>query len=113
MGTGPGLSGEIFNIGPDREFITIRQLAATIAQLMGVPHDPIFVPGRPREVRYATCAGNKARMLLAYDPRTSLDDGLALMISWIRERGPRPFRYDLPIEIDAPSLPDTWRSHLI
>jgi hypothetical protein len=35
------------------------------------------------------------------------------MVQWISEQGPKPFEYHLPIEIDSPLLPDTWKSRLI
>jgi hypothetical protein len=35
------------------------------------------------------------------------------MVQWIREHGPKPFEYHLPIEIDSPLLPETWKSRLI
>jgi UDP-glucose 4-epimerase len=113
MGVTPGLSGEVINIGPDQEFTTVRALAETIAGLMNFRLDPIFVPARPREVRYATCSADKARRLLGYNPRTSLAEGLDSMIRWIRAAGPRPFRYDLPIEIDSDLVPRTWKDHLL
>lgn len=113
MGTQPGVSGEVFNIGPDEEFLTIRELATELARLLDFPLKPIHVAARPHEVRYATCSADKARMLLGYRPKTSLTDGLQSMIDWIRRRGPRPFRYHLPIEIPSPLVPATWREQLL
>jgi len=64
-------------------------------------------------VKDAVCSANKARKLLAYRTKVSLRDGLVSMVEWIREHGPKPFEYHLPIEIDSPLLPDTWKSRLI
>lgn len=113
MGTLPGMSGEIINIGPDEEYLSIMQLAETIAELLDFRLDPIMVPSRPREVRYATCSADKARALLDYHTTVSLRDGLQSIIEWISAHGTKPFAYHLPIEIESPLVPETWTSRLI
>lgn len=113
MGTQSGLSGEVINIGPDEEATTIGELARILAGLLSFDLKPIYVPDRPREVKHAVCSADKARMLLAYQTKVSLRQGLQSMVDWIREHGPKPFEYHLPIEIDSPLLPDTWKSRLI
>jgi UDP-glucose 4-epimerase len=113
MGALGGINGEIINIGPDEEYISILELAQTIAELMSFPLDPIFVPDRPREVRYATCSADKARRLLDYKTKVSLRDGLRSIIEWIRANGTRPFEYHLPIEIDSPLVPNTWKQRMM
>jgi len=113
MATNPGLSGEIINIGPDEEVTTINQLARAIADILEFDLKPIYVADRPQEVRSATCSADKARRLLGYRTRVSLIEGLQSMVQWIREHGPRPFEYHLPIEIDSPLVPATWRDRLL
>ena len=113
MGTQPGLSGEIINIGPDEEAATINELARILAELLSFDLRPIYVPDRPREVRNATCSADKARKLLAYQTKVSLRDGLLSIVDWIRQHGTKPFDYHLPIEIDSPLLPATWRDKLL
>lgn len=102
-------SGEIINIGPDEEFVSINELAETIADLLNFNLEPIYyAPGRPQEVYLATCSANKARELLGYKTQTSLRDGLAKLIEYIRSRGPKKFRYHLDIEILNEKCPKTW-----
>jgi UDP-glucose 4-epimerase len=113
MGTLPGLSGQVINIGPDEETVTINELARILAELLNFDLDSIYVPMRPREVKNATCSADKARMLLAYEPKVGLREGLQSMIDWIRAHGTKPFSYHLPIEIDSPLVPDTWKERLI
>ena len=113
MGSKPGLSGEIINIGPDDEMTTINELAAVLAELLSFDLHPIHVADRPQEVRSATCSADKARRLLGYEPKVSLREGLASMVTWIKEHGPKPFEYHLPIEIDSPKVPKTWRDRLL
>ena len=113
MATKPGLSGEVINIGPDEEVTTINQLARTIADIIGFHLQPLYVAERPKEVRNATCSADKARKLLGYRTKVSLTEGLQSMVEWIRAHGTRPFQYHLPIEIDSPMVPKTWRERLI
>ncbi|MDQ6718643.1 MAG: NAD-dependent epimerase/dehydratase family protein [Gemmatimonadota bacterium] len=113
MGTLPGLSGEIINIGPDEDPITVNELASRVAAILGFELEPIHVAVRPREVMVATCSAEKARRLLGYETSVQLDQGLRAMVDWIRSRGVKPFSYHLPIEIDSPLVPSTWRDRLI
>lgn len=106
-------NGEVINIGPDKEFVTINELAAKIASIMSFNLDPIFVSARPQEVELANCSADKARKMLNYQPKVSLDDGLKELVSWISSNGPKPFEYHLPIEIYNDSTPKTWTEKLI
>jgi UDP-glucose 4-epimerase len=109
----PDVTGETINIGPDEEYVSILQLAETIADLMGFNLDPIMVKDRPQEVRYATCSADKARKLLNYRTSVSLRDGLQSIIDWVSAHGTKEFTYHLPIEIESPLVPETWTSRLI
>ena len=104
--------GEIINIGPDEEFVTILQLAETIADLLNFKLEPIFMPGRPQEVKLANCSADKARKLLGYSTKWTLRDGLSTMIQYIQERGPKPFNYHLPVELITEKTPKTWTQRL-
>ena len=106
-------NSEVINIGPDEEFISINELALKISNIVGFSLDPIYVPGRPQEVEYANCSANKARRLLNYSPSVSLNEGLQELVSWISEKGARPFEYHLPIEIRNDTTPKTWTEKLI
>jgi UDP-glucose 4-epimerase len=112
MGFRDNVAGDVINIGPDEEFVSINQLAGTIAGLLSFDLAPIYLPDRPQEVKYATCSADKARKLLGYETRTSLTDGIADMINFIRKRGPRKFRYHLDLEIVNHLTPRTWRERL-
>lgn len=105
--------GEVLNIGPDEEFVSILELAKTIAGLLNFTLDPIFVPARPQEVLYANCSAEKIRRLYDYDTRVGLKEGLTLMVDWIQKVGPKPFVYKIPIEIQTSLVPKTWVEHLI
>lgn len=104
--------GQIINIGPDEEPITINQLAQNLQAIIGTNLEPIYTGGRPQEVKVALCSSDKARQLLGYQTSTDLHTGLTSLVDWIGNRGPRAFDYHLPIEIRNERLPATWADRL-
>lgn len=112
MGFEDDAVGHVVNIGPDEEFITVNELAKTIAELLDFSLEPIYMPGRPQEVKYATCSAAKARKLLDYNTTTNLRGGLLDMVEYIRERGPKPFTYHLDLEIISDLTPRTWKDRM-
>lgn len=113
MGLEPGCAREIINIGPDEEFVTIRHVAKVLKALTNFDGEPVHVPPRPQEVKFATCSADKARRLLGYRTTASLHDGLASVVDHIRKVGPRRFRYHLDLEIRNKHTPRTWAERLI
>ena len=105
--------GQVVNIGPDEEFITIKELAEKIAKILKFKLDPIYMPGRPQEVKHANCSANKARQILNYKTSTSLEDGLTELAEWIKIKGARPFNYHLPLEFITEKTPKTWSERLM
>ena len=112
MATSKKVLGQTINIGPDEEFITINELAEKIANQLKVNLNPRYMRGRPQEVLEATCSAEKARKLLNYKTKTSLDDGISKMIEYIKVKGPKKFRYHLDIEIINSKTPDTWKKKI-
>jgi UDP-glucose 4-epimerase len=112
MATHPACVGEVINIGPEDEFVTIRQLAEIIARLLRFDLHPNYTKARPQEVQFANCSNRKAKNLLGYEPKVSLEQGLREMIFWIKVRGVRPFQYHLPLEIVNEDTPETWKKRL-
>lgn len=100
--------GEVFNIGPDTEFVSINELAAILADILEFDLHPIYLPDRPQEVRFATCSAEKARRILGYKPDITLRQGLIELVNHIRELGPRKFRYHLDVEIANDMTPRSW-----
>ena len=105
--------GQVINIGPDEETITINELAVRLAEIMNFDLDPIYTTGRPQEVKHATCSADKARRLLDYRTETLVNDGLAELYEWIKTQGHREFDYHLPIEINSDKVPSTWSQRLM
>ena len=107
------ISKEIINIGPDEETITIKNLAKLIANETGFNGNPIHVPGRPLEVKEASCSSDKARKLLNYKTKTSLIDSIKHTANYIRNNGTKNFIYNLPVEIKTDITPETWTKKTI
>lgn len=104
--------GEVINIGPDDEFVTINKLAETIARLLDFKLDRNYTPPRPQEVTLANCSADKLRDLLGFQSKIRLEEGLMEMIAYVRNRGVRPFVYHLPLEIESDITPPTWSRKL-
>ena len=104
------LNKQIINIGPDEEFVTINKIAEICSNLTGVNLKPIHKQDRPQEVKHATCSADKARSLLNYKTTVSLRDGIRKTFEYIKERGTRPFDYNINLEIDNELTPSTWKN---
>ena len=108
------LDGEIINIGPDEEVVSINQLGILISEkIFGRAFQPIYYDKRPNEVESATCSANKARKLLGYNTQVTLEESLNKLASWIQTQEKRDFSYHIPIEIQTAMTPKTWTDKLI
>jgi NAD dependent epimerase/dehydratase len=80
--------GEVINLGSGRA-ITIGELARQIISLMGDGKEIIVEKERVRpdasEVMELICDYGKARELLGWEPRVSLEEGLGRTIAYIRD----------------------------
>lgn len=112
LGTLPSVVDEVVNVGPDEEQTTILKLAGMLADIIGLRCDPIFVPGPPQQVSYATCSSDKARRMLGYQTQTSLRSGLEQVVEWIAAHGRRGFDFRVPLEIVNDGVPATWTRRL-
>ena len=104
------LNKEIVNIGPDEEFVTINKIAEICSNITGENQKPIYKKDRPKEVKHATCSADKARKILNYKTKISLRDGIEKTFQYIRNRGVRPFDYNINIEINNDLTPSTWKN---
>jgi UDP-glucose 4-epimerase len=105
--------GEVINIGPDEEFVSINHLFRSLKRITGFEGQAIHITDRPQEVKHAACSSAKARRLLDYRTTRSLDEGLTDIVEHIRRIGPRKFRYHLDIEIRNGRTPRTWTQRLM
>ena len=103
------IKSEIFNIGPDENYITINSLYEKIANLFQFNKRPQFFPDRPNEVRFSNCSADKARKLLNYNTRFTVDEALEKMANYVKKKGPKKFVYNYELEIDNHLTPITWK----
>ncbi len=106
-------SKEIINIGPDEEFISIRELADKCANITGFNDKHIYYKDRPQEVKFATCSSDKARKLINYKTRYTLDESIKLTYDYIKNRGAKDFEYKFDLEIQNDLTPETWKNKII
>ena len=106
-------NSEIFNIGPDEEFITINELAEKLINKMRVNFEPIYQPDRKNEVKLANCSANKVREYYNYQTKIELDESLDRIIKFIKKNGPKEFDYSFNLEILNEDTPKTWSKKLI
>ena len=71
------------------------------------------MPGRPLEVKEATCSSEKAKKILDYKTKTSLIDAIKLTTNYIKNKGTKKFLYNLPVEINSEITPETWTKKTI
>ena len=108
----PDIKSEIVNIGPDEEFISINGLFEKISNIMQYNEEPKYYPDRPNEVKYASCSSDKARNLLNYATKVNLDQSIQKVANYIKQKGPKEFRYIYELEIDNDNTPITWKKKL-
>jgi len=104
----PGARQQVFNVGADEPY-TVNELADAVRLAMGVPEHPITHHESRNEVKHAYSDHSRAREVFGERPATSLADGLATMVAWAREHGPRATAPFAGIEIEK-NLPPSWRS---
>ena len=75
---------EPINLGQDR-MISINQLAELIAQIAGITITKKYIDG-PQGVRGRNSDNSKMRGLLGWEPRTSLEEGLARTYAWVEDQ---------------------------
>jgi UDP-glucose 4-epimerase len=83
--TVPDIEGEIINLGCGEE-VSVRELAATILDLLGNPVTAEFgaIEHRPTEIWRMYGDSTKARTMLGWKPSHSLAEGLEKTIAWYR-----------------------------
>lgn len=75
---------EPLNLGQDR-MVTINQLVDIVAAIAGVPVYKKHVPG-PQGVRGRNSDNTRLREVLGWEPRITLEEGLAYTYNWIEEQ---------------------------
>jgi len=110
LGLKPQKSGQIFNLGADKDH-SINELYNTLIKVTGFNPGKKYLLPRPQEVKYAFSSQEKAKRMLAFKDKTSLEQGLSKMWQWAKERGVQKQKY-IDIALPTESLPKTWKNRL-
>ncbi|WP_338602457.1 NAD-dependent epimerase/dehydratase family protein [Sulfolobus tengchongensis] len=78
-----GIKGQVFNIGSDKE-TKIIDLARMILKITGSKSNIVFLPPREDDPRRRAADIKKAKELLKWEPKISLEEGLTRTINWFR-----------------------------
>jgi dTDP-L-rhamnose 4-epimerase len=75
--------GEVLNVGTGRA-VTIAQVAATLAEELGVDVEPeIRNEYRAGDIRHCFADVTRAKELLGYQPRVSFEEGMRELVGWL------------------------------
>jgi dTDP-L-rhamnose 4-epimerase len=81
----PEAVGGVFNLGSGRA-VTVREVAAYMAEVLGKPHLRPEVNGKYRmgDVRHCFADISLARKVLGYEPKVSFHEGLTELVAWLK-----------------------------
>jgi UDP-glucose 4-epimerase len=80
----PAAIGQVFNIGNPRSTVTIFDLAKHIIRIAASGSKLVFRPINYVDVEIRVPSIEKARTVLAFNPKVDLEEGLQSTISWYR-----------------------------
>jgi len=72
-------SNVVLNIGTGKQ-TSIKELAYTMIKLYGLDLQPIYAPPRKGDIKHSYADISKAKKILKWEPRISLEDGLRMLI---------------------------------
>jgi len=78
------LGYEIINLG-NSQTVVLRDLIALVETLVGKEARIVPLPMQPGDVPHTWADISKARRLLGYDPRTSIEEGMKHFVAWYRQ----------------------------
>lgn len=96
--------GRVYNVGTGRP-TSVRRVAEALAEQLGFAEAP-EVAGRYRagDIRHCVADVTRARRELGYEPRMSLEEGMADLLAWLRTQRPRDRVADAARELEARGL---------
>ncbi len=67
--------------------ISLLEVLRTLQTILRKQVEPTFGPTREGDVRDSQADIHKARQMLGYEPRTTLEDGLRATVEWYQTSG--------------------------
>ncbi|OGC01772.1 MAG: UDP-glucose 4-epimerase [candidate division NC10 bacterium RIFCSPLOWO2_12_FULL_66_18] len=83
----PRAVGEVFNVGGGSR-CSVNQVLASLEEILGRPIRRDHRPTQPGDVRHTWADTTRAREVLGFSPRVSLQEGLARQVAWLRMTAP-------------------------
>lgn len=80
----PKLKFQILNLGGG-QVIALRELVCCLEKIIGRPAKISWESDQPGDVKLTSADISKARELLDYAPRISIEDGLRATVQWLKE----------------------------
>ncbi len=80
----PHVRGEAFNFSPESR-IDVLEVTRTIMHLMNIEFEPVILSVATHEIKEQTLDSRKARSMLGWSPRWTLEAGLRETIPWYRK----------------------------
>jgi dTDP-L-rhamnose 4-epimerase len=82
--TNTGADGSVINVGSG-ESITVNEIAARLARILGKDGTPAQVTGKYRvgDIRHCFADIGRAKELLGFEPSVSIDDGMTELAGWL------------------------------
>jgi dTDP-glucose 4,6-dehydratase len=96
LATSPGLAGEIVNLGSEAE-CSVLELAETVKRVAASASPIVFRPLPQDDPKRRRPDLTKARRLLGYEPRITLDEGLRRTIAWAIENARQTHAPDIRV----------------
>jgi UDP-glucose 4-epimerase len=114
LATDPNIKSELVNIGPGPENeISVNELFRKISNQLQFNQEPMYKPERVNEVKNAICSSALAEKLFSKKSNQDLDGVISNMINFIKNKGPKKFKYNYELEINNELTPETWSKELI
>jgi dTDP-L-rhamnose 4-epimerase len=82
----PEAAGQAFNVGSGHSY-TIREVAAMVSAILGKAIEPeVCGQYRVGDIRHCFADISRARRVLGYEPRITLEDGLVELAEWLQDQ---------------------------
>jgi dTDP-L-rhamnose 4-epimerase len=82
----PEAAGQAFNVGSGQSY-TIREVAEMVSAILGKAIEPeICGQYRVGDIRHCFADISRARRVLGYEPRITLEDGLVELAEWLQDQ---------------------------
>ncbi len=100
----PGAARRTFNIGSGRPytFRTVADLLATITRRQRLSPE-VTGTGRIGDIRHCTADISRAREILGYDPKVTLEAGLLDLVAWVEAEIAQRQKVPAPLEVPKSS----------